>query len=60
MATWTCPKCGHVMMSEAEYRRHMQECGLGYRPKTCPSCKGSGRDVWGRWCQTCNGAGTVR
>ena len=57
--TWTCPKCGKVMLTEREYDRHVAECGLGYKAKKCHHCDGTGYDVYRRKCIYCGGSGKL-
>ncbi|MBR0242524.1 hypothetical protein IJQ51_01050 [Candidatus Saccharibacteria bacterium] len=57
--TWTCERCGKVFTSEMDYDRHKGRCGLGYKPKKCYHCNGTGYDFWRRKCVYCGGSGVL-
>lgn len=57
--TWSCPRCGKPFLSEQERDRHVAECGLGYKPKKCYHCDGTGYDVHRRKCIYCGGSGKL-
>ena len=58
--TWTCQRCGKVLSSEDEYRKHV--C-FGRTMSKCPECGGSGKKIQAIgpavWCPRCGGKGKI-
>ena len=57
--TYSCSRCGRPFLTEHERDRHEAECGLGYKPKKCYHCDGTGYDVDKCKCKYCNGSGLL-
>ena len=59
--TWTCSKCGKVMLTEEEYKRHV--CfGTGQIIKKCLRCNGTGKvaSIGPTYeCPVCHGSGHI-